>query len=313
MQLAHCQITVLILLVVCPSTLGQEYANFSDPICLECDSTTEGRFWAFQGPGIFDFFSGIEGSKQPQDFGVNANLGLRGQVNFSTPIAPNYGVGLQLGTAVVGSGNAVQVFELLGESEERWQSFSTVGIFQRLPGGFSWGFAYDYLYQDSFDDFNLGQWRIRASQLVGDSMELGVTVNLSDRSDTGLFNSNLVQLEPIDQFHVFVRKYWPNQIYTTVWLGISDGHSEENAVTGSLPSKNDTILFGADLYVPLTNRVAIYGETNLIFPADTGAVDAMLGLEFSPFGRAITKTTHPFRALLPVAGSPTFTTNLIRR
>ena len=307
-------VTTLILLNVAHDAIAQELVQAPVLECLSCNSISE-KFLSpeIQRLGNIELFFGIDGSKQPQDFGVNANLGIRSHAAWSQPLFERIGVGIQLGTAVVGSGNAVQVFELLGESVDRWQSFSTVGVFQRLPGGFSWGFAYDYLYQNSFDDFNLGQWRVRASQLIGASWELGATANLGSRSDNGVFNSTAVDLESIDQFHVYVRKFWPNQIFTTAWLGLSDGHSEENAITGTLPRKNDTVLFGADLYVPLTNHIAIYGETNMIFPADTGAVDAFLGFEFAPFGTAISKMANRYRPFLPVAGNPTFTTNLSRR
>ena len=264
-------------------------------------------------PGYLSFFTGIEGSKQPQDFGVNANLGVRGELSYSAPLFPNRGIGIHVGTAVVGSGNAVQVFELLGESTDRWQSFNSVGLFQRFDTGFAWGFSYDYLHQNSYDKFNLGQWRLRMSQFLGPTLEVGATAHLSSRSAVGTFNSTNVELEPVQQFHLFVRKYWATQSYTTAWLGMSDGHSEENIVTGVLPPKNDTILFGADFHAPLNNYLAIYGEANLIFPADTGAVDAFLGFEWSPFGQSFQKSLNPYRPLLPVASSTSFTTNLFSR
>ena len=267
----------------------------------------------WQSPGFISVFTGIEGSKQPQDFGVNANLGVRGAISIGSPLFPKYGIGVQAGTAIVGSGNAVQVFELLGESTERWQSFNTIGLFQRLPSGFSWGFAYDYVHQDSYDSFDLGQWRIRASQVLGETLEVGATVSVSDRSDNGRFNTTEVELTPMQVFQVYLRKYWETGSYTTAWIGLSDGHSEENVVTGGLPAKNDTPLFGADFFAPLNSHLAIYGEANLIFPSDTGAVDAFLGFEFTPFSTTYGKSSNRYRPFIPLAGSTTFTTNLSRR
>ena len=70
-------------------------------------------------PSLFDeitFLFAIDGSKQPQDFGVNANLGGNASVNWGFPVFKEFGIGAQFGTGVTSSANAVRVFELLGES-----------------------------------------------------------------------------------------------------------------------------------------------------------------------------------------------------
>ena len=264
-------------------------------------------------------FLGPDGSKQPQDFGANANFGLAGTLSYSGPLVPQYGVGFQIGTRASFTGNAVQVFELLGESKDRFQSFTTVGVFQRLDNGISIGAAYDFLTQESFDNFTLSQWRVRASKDITARDELGVTLNLSDRSDVGVFNSGVfnstpVELEPIEQLHVYLRHRWQSGVETSIWVGVADRHSEENVVTGTLPPKTNQILFGSELHVPLTRCLAIYGETNVILPADTGAIDAYLGIQFAPQGVVRSRSRkNRFRALMPVASNPSFTTDLNRR
>ena len=259
------------------------------------------------------WFLGMEGSKQPQDFGVNANLGGRVSGNLSGPLWEQHGVGFQLGTAFVASANAVQVFELLGASVDRTQSFTTVGIFQRSSSGFQWGFVYDFLFQDSFDNVNLGQWRIRLGQELGANFEVGATVNISDRSDIGVFRSSPIEIEPIDQFSFYVRKYWGSGANTTFWLGQSSGHSEDNVVIGRQPRKENTMLFGAEIHAPLNDFLAIYGETNIIAPVDTGAVDAYLGLEISTSRVSYVLRNAHFRNFLPVASSTSFTNDLRQR
>ncbi len=90
---------------------------------------------------LFDEFTALlafDGSKQPQDFGVNANAGLQGSVNWGLPLLPTLGIGMQLGTNYTATQNAVRVYELLGETTNRQQSFSTIGFFQRLENGFAW-------------------------------------------------------------------------------------------------------------------------------------------------------------------------------
>ena len=283
------------------SLFGGNSSNCCDPCCSPARMDT------------FTIFAGIDGSKQPQDFGVNANLGGLFQMNYSAPIFPGSSIGFQVGSSASYTGNAVQVYELLGESTDRFQSFNTVGIFQRTQIGFSWGAVYDLLYQDSFDEFYLGQVRVRASMDVGHQTEIGATFNISTRGDSGQFNNTTVYLDPIDQYHIYCRRYWQSGVNSACWIGIADEHSEDNIVTGTLPVKNDTILFGADFMAPLNGCMALYGATNLLMPADTGAVDAFLGIEFSPQGIARSRgRTNPFRAYMPVAASPFFTTNLTR-
>ena len=280
----------------CVTTTPQAYA--CNPCCRESNLT---------------LFLGIDGSKQPQDFGVNANLGTSLAASYSQAVAPATGVGIQIGTRVAFSGNAVQVYELLGESDNRFQSFTTLGLFQRSVNGWSWGAAYDFLYQDSFDEFRLGQWRMRSSFELNCSTEIGVNVHLGANGSTGQFNSTTVRLNAIDQMNVFVRKRWLSAALTTAWIGVADEHSEENAVTGTLPPKNNQLLLGADLFAPLNHCLAIYGETNLMMPADTGTVDAFLGISFAPGGIIRSRSRqNRYREFIPVASSTTFSVDLNR-
>ncbi|WP_146505701.1 hypothetical protein [Rubinisphaera italica] len=68
--------------------------NVSYDECLEncCESS-----WM----DVLEFFAGLEGSKQPQDFGVNAHMGTRVHVNYGSIIVPEWGLGLQVGTAII--------------------------------------------------------------------------------------------------------------------------------------------------------------------------------------------------------------------
>lgn len=297
-----------------PSTiLAQDQLAFSNYNDLVSAGSVSSATSILDQATITGFF-GIDGSKQPQDFGVNANLGVAGSVALSAPLWREQGIGFQIGSRAVFTGNAVQVFELLGESKDRFQNFTSVGVFKRADNGFAIGATYDWLNQESFDSFTLSQWRVRASFDVTQKVEIGVTLNIADRSDDGRFNMDQVTLEPVDQISVFLRQRWDTGVITTFWAGVADEHSEENAVTGTLPVKTNQVLFGADIFAPLNNWIAIYGETNLVMPADTGAVDAFLGMQFAPQGiRRSRCRENRFRSLLPVASNPSFTTDLSRR
>ncbi len=80
----------------------------------------------------------LDGSKQPQDFGVNANLGGQAAINTAFPVFEAWGIGVQAGSSIIASSNAVRVYELLGEETGRTQSFTTLGVFQRTDSGFGW-------------------------------------------------------------------------------------------------------------------------------------------------------------------------------
>ena len=95
--------------------------------------------------GTLTSLIGIDGSKQPQDFGANANLGVAARLAWSAPLVEQFDIGYQIGSRVTFTGNAVQVFELLGESKDRFQNFTTVGLFRRSDSGVNLGVAYDWL------------------------------------------------------------------------------------------------------------------------------------------------------------------------
>ena len=265
-------------------------------------------------PGLLDelsFLFAIDGSKQPQDFGVNANLGGHASVNWGVPVIKEFGIGMQLGTGVTSSANAVRVYELLGESTGRTQSFTTVGMFQRTDSGLAWGFAHDFLYQKSFDTFELGQWRIRGSYILSTNNEIGVTSSLNSYSDNGIFGTSTpVTLSPMEQGSLYYRRFWGTGAQTTAWIGIADKHGENNAVTGPSPAKHVPFLFGADLLMPLSASLAIYGETNMITPSDTGTVDAFLGIQWFPGRRAFRARRGSFSPLIPLAAPTSFAVDL---
>lgn len=269
------------------------------------------------GAGWFDeltFFGGIDGSKQPQDFGVNANLGGQAHVNWGLPLSEEWGLGLQVGETLVATDNAVRVHELLGEATTRFQSYTTLGLFQRV-GDLSWGFAHDWLNEDSYDNFSLRQWRVRVAYDVCPRDQLGVTGNISSGSDAGVYSGPTpvaLRLQAIDQVSLYWRHWWPTGVQTTAWGGVATGHGENNAVTGPAPRFGNSFLMGADILAPLNDYLAIYGETNLIFPADSGTVDAFLGVQLYPGGGAKRARRGRFSPLLPVASPTSFSTDLLQ-
>jgi hypothetical protein len=256
------------------------------------------------------FFGGIDGSKQPQDFGVNANLGLQGNVNSSFALDEDSGLGLQLGAGVVGSQNAVRVYELLGEATDRVQGYTTVGLFQRSDSGFLWAVAHDFMVEDSYDQFLLSQWRGRVGCDIDEANQFGLSAQLRGLDDSGNFGGGPVSLRTINQGSLYWRHIWESETQTAFWLGVADGHGENNAVTGPSPAQSAVPLFGADFLAPLNDHFALYGETNLIMPADTGTVDAFLGIQWFPGGGARLARRGRFDPVFSVAAPTSFSVDL---
>lgn len=256
----------------------------------------------------WSLFAGLAGAKQPQDFGVNAHFGARTAVNYGRAIGDT-GLGLQLGTAIVATDNAVQVIERVEGSSSRFQSFSTVGLFQHT-GDWHWGAGYDFLYQRYFDDFFLGQWRGQIGYDVTANTQVGLRAQLHGHGDDGVFGAIPLRLSPINQVTGYMNYTWDNGAMLGGWAGLVDGHGENNVALGDLPRRDTMFVFGSSIRAPLTDHLAFFGESNFIFPADTGTVDAYLGLEFYPGGGA--KRGRKYRPVLPVASNATFSVDLFR-
>ena len=258
-------------------------------------------------------FVGLEGSKEPQDFGINAHFGGRSSVNWAFPISNSWGLGIQIGTALDATSNAVKVEDRIEGTSGQTQSFSTVGLFQRFDSGLLWGAAYDFLYQDTYDQFFLGQWRGKAGYLVTCADEMGVQTAIGDRGDSGRFGNVGVALSPLDQSSLYWKHTFPTMVECGGWAGIAEGHGRANVALGDLRPLGDQFVFGSEVFVPLTNCLAISGEANFIMPADTGTVDAYFGLEYRPWGGTFQAHSLRYAPMMPVADNTDFSVDLRRR
>ena len=256
------------------------------------------------------FLVALDGAKQPQDFGVNADLGVRLRSQYAAPLAEDYGLGYQVGTAVTFTDNAVRVFELLGEDTTRFQSYLTLGLFQRV-GDWGWGGVFDYLYQDGFDKTSLGQFRGRVTYNATDNTQLGASIRLRAFDDTAQFLNQEVTLRSINQGSLFLRHFYETGVQLTLWAGLVEENGESNAAFGPAPPRNDSLVIGADFLAPLNNSLALFGETNLITPSDTGTVDAYFGMIWYPFANAKTAHRKRFAPIFNVAAPTSFSVDLL--
>ncbi len=249
-----------------------------------------------------DLFSSVDGFKGPIDIGdANGNFGLRFGINAGVPVLPRLGVGLQAGASAVLS-NLKGTPYPEPDATIRDQIFTTVGMFQRIyreDGVFTWGFAYDWLFDDYYSNFNFGQWRVRTTWEYNPWNELGIQVSVPDHGDTGYlpdFFGNIDELhfKPIAQGYLSWKHTWSNDASLTGRFGVAERPGE--------------FVFGGAGRVPLTKNLAMTGDFSYIMPNAAGGAIAQtqeiwnvsVGLEFvlGGFGHG---STARFRPFLPVA------------
>ncbi len=278
-------------------------------------SSLNGPIFVPTSDHLFDglsVFGGLDGSKQPQDLGVNANLGGRFAFNWGRVLVEEWHLGIQVGAGIDFSDNAVQVLNRLGVNDGRQQLFTTVGLFQRTDWGFNWNFVHDSLYERYYGNFNLSQWRGRAGYQVTDTDELGVWGTIADSGDSGSVLGTPINLKPISQANFFWRHTWSNSAWTTLWLGSAKEHGRFVLVLPDQPAVKNAFVYGADLQMPLNDWWALYGEANFITPASSGTVDAYLGFVFYPGGGAFKALQKRYAPLLQTASNASFAVDLPR-
>ncbi|MEI8371791.1 MAG: DUF6666 family protein [Planctomycetota bacterium] len=219
-----------------------------------------------------DFISSVDAFKGPVDIAnSNGNFGTRLGVNAAVPILPRMGVALQAGTSVVLSnlkGSNLPEFN----SKIRDQVFATVGMFQRVngeEGAFTWGFAYDWLFDDYYSNFHFGQWRVKASYEPDSCNEFGVQASLSDHGSTGSIpypdgSADVLGFKPITQGYLYWKHTWSNDASLTGRFGMAEQPGE--------------FVFGTESRVPLTKNLALTSNFSYIMPIAGGGPNASLEL-----------------------------------
>jgi|RhiMetdeSRZDD1v2_1073273.scaffolds.fasta_scaffold458462_2 hypothetical protein len=259
-----------------------------------------------------NIFVGPDGSKQPQDLGINANMGIRFAGNAGFSIAPSLNLGMQVGVACNLSDAAVHVLDQIEGTSSRNQLYFTVGVFNRTGHRFNWGLAYDTLLEHYYDDFHLAQVRGQIGVDVTGDNEVGVWFTKSMKGENGVMGGTPVRLDPISQANAFYRHTWANHAQTAAWLGVAAGHDDVVWVLPANPRDRHVLVYGAELRMPLSERFAITGAANFLTPTATGTVDAFLGVAFYPGRSAMRQDRNAYAPIADVANNPTFSVNLHR-
>jgi hypothetical protein len=257
-------------------------------------------------------FAGLDGSKQPQDLGINANMGARFSANLGLPISKRLGLGAQLGVGQNVSDAAVHVLDQIEGTSSRTQTFVTLGVFRNSASIVSWGLAYDMLLQQYYDNFTLGQVRGFAGYHVTSVDEVGVWFTKSARGQSGKMGTADVRLDPVSQANGYFSRIWSAGARTRLWVGVASGHHNVVWVLPDNSRDHNVLVYGADLEVPLNERFALSGSANFLTPTATGTVDAFLGITFFPGKKADRRTRDSFAPPQGVANNPEFSVNMSR-
>jgi hypothetical protein len=268
-----------------------------------------------QTTGVFDnlsFFIGPDGSKQPQDLGINANMGIRFSGNWGLPVSEQWKLGVQFGVGRNISDNAVHVLDQIQGTTRRTQTFVTAGVFEHPTDAISWGLVYDTVLEHYYADFHLSQLRGQLGYDVTKDNEVGMSFTKELQGGNGVMGATPVRLDPIDQVKGYTRHTWATRAQTTVWVGVANGHNDVVWVFPDNSRDTHVLLYGAQLYMPLSERFAVTGSANLLTPASTGTVDAYLGVAFFPGRGAFRASGNTFAPLQSVANNPEMAVNLHR-
>jgi len=285
------------------------HAQSLPPIAFSSSSAGRASAPALENLSIF---AGLDGSKQPQDLGINANMGVRLAANWGLPLVERADLGVQIGAAYNASDAAVHVLDQIEGTSRRTQTYLTAGVFQRPTDRINWGLAYDVLFQHYYDDVRLTQWRGQLGYHVARSNEIGVWFAKHAQGDRGTMGTTAVQLDPITQVNGYTKITWASQAQTTLWAGVAAGHENIVWVFPDNSRSSNVLVYGAELQMPLNDRFSVMGAANFLTPTSTGTVDAYLGLAFFP-GRGATRVARSqYAPVSTVANSPTMSVNLRR-
>ena len=281
--------------------------DVSEPCCDDdcpcCDGRMECCRFRNLGPlnclSSFELSSAVEAFKGPMDVeDSNGNFGIGVGLNGSIPVAQRLGIGFQAGTNVVMSDFHGT---LLNGSHVRTQDFTSAGFFQRIPGGggsVDWGFTYDWLFDEYYDHFTMGQWRVKLAWEINAWNEIGMWTTIADHGASGVAGGFDVSFRPMEQGNLYWRHSWLNDADLTARIGMAQNPG--------------AIVFGLDGKVPISPHLALFSNFTCISPSvngNNGSADEVwnvtVGLVLVPggFHRA---SANRFAPILPVADNGSF-------
>ena len=260
-----------------------------------CDETNCPRYVPCDGICIprhrveeHSLFIGPQGFTGPLDLGKNGNFGFHEGVNFAGQFGRRLGlgalgIGYQVGANFVQSdfyGNSVNGIQ----SKGRDQQFVTAGLFRRARRrGFQGGAVFDYLHDNYYVKYNVGQVRGELSYLTPCGHEFGFFGAWAVRPGQGKLNTAnglafTQGFQTINYYNLFYRYNLPNGTWGRLWGGAS-------GTSGGM--------VGSDFRMPLSNNWDLTGMFNYLIP---GAGAGISGQTQQGWGLSMNLVWYPGRA-----------------
>ena len=260
----------------------------------------------------FSLLGALEASRQPQDLGINANFGAALAANAGFALGDG-GFGAQLGAGQNLSHAGVKVLRVAEGTTSRTQTFVTAGLFQRRDD-WHWGLGFDWQRTQYYRDWSLGQLRLDVGRALGAADEGGMRAMAPLWSERFAFLGAEFQVRTLAQGSIYWRHWWSEGGATTFWLGAADRHGTDILTLPDRHLSKVAPVFGLEVFIPLNDHLALFGQGNFVTPPDTGTLDAFLGFEWFP-GGGLTGGGRGGRAkpALAVANNPTMSVDLRRR
>jgi len=251
----------------------------------------------------------IDGFKSPIDLdNLNGNFGTRFALNGAVPVLPRLGIGLQGSWDVVLSDFHGSQY---ATDDNRVQSFTTVGAFQKIDIGcesrFRYGFGYDWYHDEYYSDLNFNQWRIAAEVEFSRFNQIGFWYSRPDQGDTLVMSADtpglvLERFRPVEQYMFYFDHEWRSGATTRLRLGFAEEPVEMIfGLSARMPLDDHISLVGDFTYMKPSARAGALGQTE-----ETWNVSFGVELVFGEHRRCNVRRRPAYRPLLTPAGNSIF-------
>jgi hypothetical protein len=259
----------------CGATTGgnEEPCDVDDccPCHLGCDE--ECKSLGVVGFIEWDAFKGISDGYSTRNFGAASGV----NAGALLPGLGDYGLGWQSGASYgVYDWDGRNPTAVIGVDQARTQQqiFVTTGFFRKAACGqrLSFGLVYDWMFNEEWGEAGtrptLGQWRGQIEYAISGRNAIGVwgcRRDLSDQEthrDPNLF-AFTATTRAISQINLFWHHKFCSGADSNIWFGIPD----HGRLDGDGSLLDWTV--GANLQVPLSQRLAVYANAAYFHPSDS--------------------------------------------
>ena len=250
--------------------------------CDSCNSCDPCAYLGCEGcprAGIVGIF-GMDSFKGISDGSYQSNFGALAGVNAAMPLLGlgDRGFGWQLGMTA-------GIYDLDGRSsttvnrsETQRQTFVTTGFFRKGDEDrrLSYGLVYDWMLNDNWGVYGtsptLGQWRGQVEYALSNCNAVGMYGCVRDLGSEQRIRDTQITVgtRAMSQFNVFWHHKFCSGADSRVWVGAPE--RERLNGDGSLGDW----LVGANVEVPLSERLALYGNAEYVHPSAAAGATASI-------------------------------------